>query len=409
MWIRLRFFVISTSFRENSQDAHDGTFFHRPAKVAHLEKSLAVASTIELLFCRLEAISMKPANRLHLNYALESRSFQPISGGIIDIHSHIHGDTATRIYSRAARHYGIVRTYSMTQLTEIPRVERILGDRVRFIAIPNFSSKDRSQAFGRGFIEDLKVFYSHGARIAKFWNAPRIYEATSGPFVSNPLRLNSQMRKEAMRAAADLGMIFMVHIGDPDTWFQTKYADTNRYGTKLQQYETLEEVLDLFPNPWIAAHMGGYPEDLRFLSKLLLRHKNLYLDCSATKWIVRELSKHPPVEVRQFFETWKGRILFGSDIVTSDAHVSAEQSASEIEAKATTSEEAYDLYASRYWALRTLFERDYEGESPISDPDLHLVEPQRHTPFDAPTIRGASLSKESLRHLYWRAATDLGL
>lgn len=352
---------------------------------------------------------MKPSNRLNLNYALESESFPPMSGGIIDIHSHIHGETATRIYSRAAEHYGIVRTYSMTQLHEIPRVERILGDRVRFIAIPNFTHKDRLEALGRGFIEDLKVFHSNGSRIAKFWNAPRIYEATSEPFVSNPLRLNSEMRKEAMRAAADLGMLFMVHIGDPDTWFQTKYTDTVKYGTKLQQYETLEEALDLFPNPWIAAHMGGYPENLKFLSKLLSRHKNLYLDCSATKWIVRELSKHPPIEVRHFFETWKGRVLFGSDIVTSDAHVSAEQSATEMESKAATNEEAYDLYASRYWALRTLLERDYHGESPIADPDLHLMDPRRHTPLDAPTLRGAALSSESLNYLYRQAATDLGL
>jgi hypothetical protein len=352
---------------------------------------------------------MKPSNRLNLNYKLESESFPPISEGIIDIHSHIHGETATRIYSQAAEHYGIVRTYSMTQLQEIPRVERILGDRVRFIAIPNFTHKDRSESFGRGFIKDLKVFHAKGSRIAKFWNAPRIYEAAPEPFASSAFRINSVMRKESMKAAADLGMMFMVHIGDPDTWFQTKYADRTKYGTKLQQYETLEEVLDLFPNPWIAAHMGGYPEDLTFLSKLLSRHRNLYLDCSATKWIVRELSKHPPIEVRHFFDTWKGRILFGSDIVTSDAHVSAEQSVSEMDAKATSHEEAYDLYASRYWALRTLLERDYHGESPIADPDLHLVNPQEHTLLDAPNLRGATLSSESLSYLYGQAARDLGL
>jgi len=352
---------------------------------------------------------MKPSNRLDLNYSLESESFPPIPKGIIDVHSHIHGETATRIYAHAAEHYGIVRTYSMTQLQELPRVEQILGDRVRFIAIPNFTHKDRSESFGRGFIKDLQAFHAKGSRIAKFWNAPRIYEAAPESFASSPFRVNSEMRKESMRAAADLGMMFMVHIGDPDTWFQTKYADTTKYGTKLQQYDTLEEVLDIFPNPWIAAHMGGYPEDLKFLSKLLLRHNNLYLDCSATKWIVRELSKHPPIEVRQFFETWKGRILFGSDIVTSDAHVSSEQSSSEMEAKATNHEEAYDLYASRYWALRTLLERDYHGESPIADPDLHLVEPQRYTPLDAPTLRGATLSFESLNYLYRRAASDLGL
>lgn len=351
---------------------------------------------------------MKPSNRLNLQYARESESFPLIQGGIIDVHSHIHGETAARIYAEVARHYGIVRTYSMTALHEIPTVQRILGNSIRFIAIPNFSQKDRREAFGTSFIKDLRSFHSKGSRIAKFWNAPRIYDAAAEPFASNPFRINSTMRKEAMRAAADLGMMFMVHIGDPDTWFQTKYADASKYGSKLEQYETLEEVLDLFPNPWIAAHMGGYPEDLNHLSKLLTRHKNLYLDCSATKWIVRELSKHDPIQLKDFFVRWKGRILFGSDIVTSDAHVSAEHSATEMEAKAGNREEAYDLYASRYWALRTLLERSYHAESPIADPDLHLVDPTRDL-LDAPILRGMALPGEILVSVYRQAAHDLDL
>ncbi|MHC4590503.1 MAG: hypothetical protein ACYTAQ_14535 [Planctomycetota bacterium] len=40
---------------------------------------------------------------------------------------------------------------------------------------------------------------------------------------------------------------------------------------------------------------------------------------------------------------------------------------------ASSPQEAFDLYASRYWALRTLFETDHVGPSPIADPDLALV------------------------------------
>jgi hypothetical protein len=80
-----------------------------------------------------------------------------------------------------------------------------------------------------------------------------------------------------------------------------------------------------------------------------------------------------------------------------------------MDAKATNHEEAYDLYASRYWTLRTLLERDYHGESPIADPDLHLINPDEYNLLDAPTLRGATLSPESLVHLYGQAARDLGL
>lgn len=350
---------------------------------------------------------MKPSNRLHLDYNALASSFPRRTSPIIDIHSHIQGERATEVYCDAALHYGVGLTYSMTPLHGIPTVRRILGDRVSFIAVPDFANKDRLAAMGREYTARLGEFRKHGSRIAKFWSAPRIYDASPEPFASSPCRLNAPARMEAMKAAEDLGMIFMAHVADPDTWFQTKYRDAARYGTKRQQYDLLEDVLERFKSPWIAAHMGGSPEDLGFLSQLLERHPNLYLDCSATKWIVRELSKHPAEKVREFFVRWSGRILFGSDIVTSDAHLAADVNGTEMDAKASSREEAYDLYASRYWALRTLLETAHDGESPIADPDLHLVAPERHTPLDAPQIRGFALPPECLDTLYFRAATKL--
>jgi hypothetical protein len=75
--------------------------------------------------------------------------------------------------------------------------------------------------------------------------------------------------------------------------------------------------------------------------------------------------------------------------------------------KAGGPDEAFDLYASRYWALRHLFETDYDGESPIADPDLALVEPQRYSELDAPRLRGFSLPRERLVNIYRDAARDL--
>lgn len=75
--------------------------------------------------------------------------------------------------------------------------------------------------------------------------------------------------------------------------------------------------------------------------------------------------------------------------------------------KAASEREAYDLYASRYWALRTLWERTYEGPSPIADPDLAMVDPERYGPLDAPTLRGQHLPEEVLEDLYHDAAQRL--
>ncbi|NDC37119.1 MAG: hypothetical protein EBZ48_03595, partial [Proteobacteria bacterium] len=168
-----------------------------------------------------------------------------------------------------------------------------------------------------------------------------------------------------------------------------------------------EDVLQRFRHPLIAAHMGGWPEDLQFLTGLLARHEHLYLDVSATKWIVRELSKHSTEQVQQFFLRWRGRLLFGSDIVTSDQHLQHSEGKGEMAAKASSHEDAFDLYASRYWALRTMFERHFEGESPITDPDLSLVDPAQYSPHAAPKLRGFALPAEVLQSLYHDAAAQL--
>ena len=78
-----------------------------------------------------------------------------------------------------------------------------------------------------------------------------------------------------------------------------------------------------------------------------------------------------------------------------------------MDAKASDESEAYELYASRYWALRTLLESDYHGESPIADPDLHLVDSANFTPLDAPRLRGCSLDGDALQSLYRNAAITL--
>ncbi len=348
------------------------------------------------------------SNRLGLDYATEAIGMPTLRTPIIDVHSHIGGEQAARIYKRAAGLYGVELTYSMTPLLEqIDTMRSIFGEAIRFIAVPNYYDEDRRNALGKGYVERIGTFYKLGSRIAKFWAPPRSTDYAIEMGDPKAMRLDAPVRIEAMQAAHDLGMIFMVHVADPDTWFATKYADASVYGTKLEQYEPLEALLDRFTQPWIAAHFGGWPEDLAFLTGLLTRHENLYLDTSATKWIVREVSKHPRDDVVAFLQRFKGRILFGSDIVTADDHLAPSEDGSEMTSKASSPEQAFDLYASRYWALRKLWETDFDGESPIADPDLAMVDPKMYDPMDAPPLRGKSLPTEVLESLYHDAAHAL--
>src|SRR5262249_45629977 len=126
----------------------------------------------------------------------------------------------------------------------------------------------------------LDRFLEYGVQIIKFWAAPRGRER--GLFVDAPWRIES-----ARRARAAGIRLMMVHVGDPDLWFGTMYADVAKFGTKADQYTGLRRLLEMFPDlNWIGAHMGGDPEHPDHLESLLEQYPNLYLDTSATKWQV---------------------------------------------------------------------------------------------------------------------------
>ncbi|VAX42480.1 hypothetical protein MNBD_PLANCTO03-2032 [hydrothermal vent metagenome] len=346
------------------------------------------------------------ANRSGLDYGTEAGLLGKPVVQIIDAHTHLNGRAAAALWAKAADVYGIGRVYSMTRFPEVEAVREVLGERVRFIAFPDWSNPDTEAVHRSGYLPVIEAYRERfDARVVKFWAGPGLVDHAGGD-PADLIEFDSPWRVEQAELATELGMMFMVHIADPDTWFATRYTDTARYRTKAAQYASFERMLERFSQPWIAAHMGGWPEDLDFLDGLLERHDNLYLDSSATKWVVRELSAQPRERVVRFLTRWRGRVLFGSDIVTMDAHLSAEvDGALSIKSEqASTEADAFELYASRYWALRTMFETDYEGESPIVDPDLAMVDPERFSTRDAPVLRGLGLGAAVLADLYHNTA-----
>ena len=367
---------------------------------------------------RAVAPGVRASNRLGLDYRAMAKQLPapPLptgARGILDIHAHINGPAASKIYREVAELYGISMTFTQVRLPEAQSVRDTLGDFVRFIAFPNFREADKRRAFTEGYLEDIAAFHERfGARILKLWNAPRMYEFFEGETGKDLIEFDSPWRVRHAQLGEQLGMMFMVHVADPDTWFATRYKDASRFMRKIDHYRGLRVMLDRFKGPWIAAHMGGWPEDLGFLSEMLEKHPNLYLDTSATKWIVREISRHPRDAAAEFFVRWKGRILFGSDIVTTDEHLApkpapaagAPANKHPMADLADSPEGAFDLYASRYLALRMMLETGYEGESPIADPDLMMVDPERFGTMDAPTLRGLALPGDVLAELYGGAA-----
>ena len=351
------------------------------------------------------------ANRACLDYRAEASRLGPPVVPIIDIHTHINGADAARVYAEVSQLYGVARTFSQTQLSGAGAVRDVLGDRIDFIAIPSYMDEDAERMFKEGFIENLHEWHERfGARMVKLWGAPRLRDVLEdrGVSVHDQLLFDSPWRMRVVEVARSLGMMLMVHVADPDTWFTGKYTDVERYGSKRFQYESLERLLDAFDLPCLAAHMGGWPEDLDFLAGLLERRPSLVLDTSATKWMVRELAHHPREALLGFLRRFEGRILFGSDIVTSDQHLAptGSEAARFGGDLAASPDEAFDLYAGRYWAQRVMWETDFDGESNIADPDLAMIDPERHDALSAPRLRGISLPAEMLRVLYQGAARE---
>jgi hypothetical protein len=312
-------------------------------------------------------------------------------GPLIDFHAHVmrtrptdpkEGPPATgpgatidqaETMLTVAEEFGITRTYSMCPPDDIAPLREHFGSRLGFNGPISKKLDEPEDVAYRHFDRFLEL----GVEIIKFWSAPRGRDR--GLFVDAPWRIEI-----ARRAQAAGIRVMMVHVADPDVWFRSVYTDTAKYGTKADQYVGLERMLQLFPElTWIGAHMGGDPEHPDHLEALLERYPNFYLDTSATKWQVREVSVQRDA-LRDLICRYPQRFLFGSDLVTRH-YLTREH------------------YVSRYWAQRTLWESSWEGHSPIADPDY---KPEPNGP-NTPMLRGLSLPSSVLEQVYYSNARRL--
>jgi len=294
-----------------------------------------------------------------------------VRGPVIDAHNHLLAARHAPIWLKAARHYGIDLFWTMGPLEEMVIVQREYPGKFHFIAVPNW----RAALFDYDdWMRRIEAFYNIGSRIIKFHMAPATMAGRNVSFDSPPVR-------KIMADARARGMILMSHVGDPEIWYRGKYAtDVKKYGLRDRHYEMWEHTLESFRDwPWIGAHLGGNPEDLIRVQSLLDRFPNLYLDSSATRWIVREISSRRE-QAREFMIRNQDRILFGSDQVSEDNR-------------------DFDFLASRWWCHRKLWETAHIGCTPIIDPDL---------PADQqPLLRGLALPDEVLQKLYHDNAVKL--
>ena len=294
-----------------------------------------------------------------------------VKGLVIDYHTHLFAHRHTDVWMRTMKHFGIDAFVSMTPLEEAVRVKRDLGDRVHFIVIPRWG--DVNPHWVDDWLRRLEAFYNLGSRIIKFHMAPQTMARTT-------YNLETPGIQRIIKEAVSRKMILMSHVGDPDLWYQKQYADTGKFGDRERHYEIWENQLREYrDHAWVGAHLGGNPENPGRLQYLLDTYPNLYLDLSATRWMVREVSARREA-MRDFVIRNQDRLLWGSDQVSGDTR-------------------NFDFYASRLWCHRKLWETAYVGPSPIVDADLD----EAHQPV----MHGLALPDEVLQKIYHDNTTTL--
>src|ERR1700690_2563801 len=158
-------------------------------------------------------------NRLNLDFRRPMPRAKA-RGLIIDAHCHLFAMRHAPDWFAAADHYGIDAFCTMTPLEEAVGLQRRYPGRLQFITVPQwqkFGSANKADIID-DWLRRLDAFYNMGGRIIKFHMAPQTIVRTG-------MRLDSPILRPVIQEARDRGMMIMTHVGDPDTWYASKYTD----------------------------------------------------------------------------------------------------------------------------------------------------------------------------------------
>jgi predicted TIM-barrel fold metal-dependent hydrolase len=188
----------------------------------------------------------------------------------------------------------------------------------------------RPKDYGRAMANDLALSQRLGAvglKIPKGFGL-----GYPGPDGKRLLPVDDPGLDPLFEKAGELGLPVSMHVGDPKAFWRPATPDNERYdelhahpgwvfhGRAVPSWEELyaafERRVARHPKTnFIGVHFGNDPEDPDRVAAMLDQHPNLYIDTAAR---VPEIGRQPPEKMRQFFEKYQDRILFGTDLGVGD-------------------------------------------------------------------------------------------
>ncbi|MFW9979886.1 MAG: amidohydrolase family protein [Candidatus Thorarchaeota archaeon] len=296
-------------------------------------------------------------------------------GSIFDAHTHVIDLAATRELVAVQKRYDIERAVVIVHGDSIFEYKDEFPE--RFIYARYFSGWTLFTEGPKQAIEEVRTLRERGYDLAKMHFAPFWTDRLSE--IEHVPPIDSHQFDPLFDAFADEGLPVLVHIGDPDTYFATRYSDARVYGTKEEHIQEFENRLHRSPKvQFQAAHFGAQPEPHRLenLGRMFEKYPNLHVDLSSARWMCRELGRNPK-RSREFLLKYADQMLFATDCVASN----------------TRSEDPM-YYEGRHAALRLMLESDVE-RIPLPFIDSDTIE------TGGTFIYGLDLPTSVLKKLYW--------
>ena len=247
----------------------------------------------------------------------------------------------------------------------------------RFVYAKYFSGAARFVDGLNPILEEIGKMREEGYHLGKMQSAPIMRARAKADL--NSLRMDEDEMAQMLDALKDEGFPFLLHLSDPDTYYEKRYVDETQFSSKERDLSELEGVISRHKDLKLQiAHFAAQPEIHRLenLSRWFDTYSNFNIDTSSARWMARELGKDT-TKARAFFIRYADRIHFGTDCV------------------AFNPDRSY--YEGRHRTLRLLLETDVRSE-PLPFPDADTAD------SGGTFINGLNLPGSVLRKIYWENA-----